>query len=228
VYPRYPGPPSLRTTFWYRPYVVTLDHGLHQPCYLRFRLPSCRRNRLCTMHVSFGVPPRSQVHGLASASFCFVDDHRVSTVLIAVFQVRPFGLTAPTMASADFSLRGFFHVTLSGTKRDLPGYDASAFTLMPVGSTPWSSVQVSGFSLLCCLTPPCRLVSASCSSGQRFASGFLQTSSHLQRPCLRLTLPLVGRVEVFHLLAVRPAGRTKKKPGECRAFPYCLQRFDYC
>ena len=68
----------------------------------------------------------------------------------------PFSRTAPTMVSADFSLRlagspftaGVLPATLraaygvrprsmrgsSGMRRDLPGYDAPAFTLMPVGS----------------------------------------------------------------------------------------------
>ncbi|MAB25145.1 MAG: hypothetical protein CMK78_12485, partial [Pseudomonadales bacterium] len=60
-------------------------------------------------------------------------------------------------------------------------------------------MQVSGFDLYGCLTPTRRLVSASCSSGQRFASGFLQIRSHPRHPCLWLTLPLAGRVEDFHL-----------------------------
>ena len=40
---------------------------------------------------------------------------------------------------------------------------------MPVGSTPCRSVQVSGFGDFGLLTPAWRLVSASCSSSQRFA-----------------------------------------------------------
>ena len=70
-----------------------------------------------------------------------------------------------------------------GTCADLPGYDAPTFTLMPVGSTSWRSVQVSGFDNICCLTPPRRLLSASCSSGQRFAFSFLQIRSHPRHPC---------------------------------------------
>ncbi len=46
---------------------------------------------------------------------------------------------------------------------------AALFTLMPVGSTPHRSVQVSGFDDFGHLTPMRRLLSASCSSGQRFA-----------------------------------------------------------
>jgi len=95
----------------------------------------------------------------------------------------------PTMASADFCTSiptpldvGSTKVAL-GTRADLPGYDAPTFTLMPVGYTSRRSVQVSGFDDICRLTPPCRLVSASCSSGQRFAFGFLQIRSHPRHPC---------------------------------------------
>lgn len=42
--------------------------------------------------------------------------------------------------------------------------------LCPVGSTSWCSGQVMGFADLGLLAPPCRLVPASCSSGQRFVS----------------------------------------------------------
>ncbi|MAE20836.1 MAG: hypothetical protein CMK92_00225 [Pseudomonas sp.] len=49
-------------------------------------------------------------------------------------------------------------------------------------------------------TPP---PSASCSSGQPFASGFLQIRSHPRHPCLPLALPLAGRAEDFHLQVVR-------------------------
>lgn len=93
------------------------------------------------------------------------------------------------MASADFCTGippphggGSTEVAL-GTCADLPGYDAPTFTLMPVGYTSRRSVQVSGFTDIGLLTPPCRLVSASCSSGQRFAFGFLQISSRPEHPC---------------------------------------------
>ena len=95
----------------------------------------------------------------------------------------------PTMASADFCMGfpppfdvGSTEVTL-GTLADLPGYDALTFTLIPVGFTSRLSVQVSGFDDICRLTPPCRLLSASCSSGQRFAFGFLQIRSRPRHPC---------------------------------------------
>lgn len=50
--------------------------------------------------------------------------------------------------------------------------------------------------------PRCAALTASCSSGQHFASGFLQISPRDEHPCLPLTLPLTGCVEDFHLLVV--------------------------
>ena len=70
-----------------------------------------------------------------------------------------------------------------GTHADLPGYCAPTFTLMPVGFTPQPSVQVLGFDDFGHLTRLRRLVSASCSSGQRFAFGFLQIRSRPRHPC---------------------------------------------
>ena len=70
-----------------------------------------------------------------------------------------------------------------GIREDLPGYDTPTFTLMPVGSTSQRPVQVSGFDDNGRLTPLCRLISASCSSGQPFAFGFLQIRSYPRHPC---------------------------------------------
>ena len=92
---------------------------------------------------------------------------------------------------------------------------------MPVGYTPHRSVQVPGFSLLCCFAPMRRLVSASCSSGQRFASGFLRIRSRPRHPCLWLALPLVGRAEDFHLQVSAPCRAHEKdsRPDRPRRFP---------
>src|SRR5437773_3056588 len=54
---------------------------------------------------------------------------------------------------------------------------------MPVGYTSQRSVQVSGFTNICLLTPLRRLISASCSSGQRFAFSFLRIRSRPRHPC---------------------------------------------
>ena len=53
----------------------------------------------------------------------------------------------------------------------------------PVGSTPQLSVQVLGFDDIGHLTRLRRLISASCSSGQRFAYSFLRIRSRPRHPC---------------------------------------------
>lgn len=105
---------------------------------------------------------------------------------------------------------------------DLPGYDAPAFTLMPAASTPAASGQTSGFGDSGLLTRCERLLCGSCSSGQRFALGFLPTNASRPRSCPsarpslcravnRLT-PFLS-VRCFTVEQVRPAGRTAKKPA---------------
>ncbi len=41
--------------------------------------------------------------------------------------------------------------------------------------------------------------------------GFLQILSYPRHPCPQLVVPLIGSTKVFHLLGLRPAGRTKKR-----------------
>jgi hypothetical protein len=53
-------------------------------------------------------------------------------------------------------------------------------------------------------------LSASCSSRQRFASGFLPTPGHPGNRCLPLTLAHVGCVEDFHLQMSAPCRAHKK------------------
>ena len=74
----------------------------------------------------------------------------------------------------------------------------ATFTLMPAASTTTSSVQVLDFEEYGLLIPRSCLVCDFCSSGQCFASGFLQIPPHDGHPCLRLTVPLVGPVADFH------------------------------
>src|SRR2546423_13197360 len=66
---------------------------------------------------------------------------------------------------------------------DLPGYDAFTFPLMPAASTSRLSVQVSDFEDISLLIQPCRLICDFCSSGQRFACGFLQIPPRGGHPC---------------------------------------------
>src|SRR5579862_4740989 len=70
-----------------------------------------------------------------------------------------------------------------GTPPDLPGYCTSTVTLMPGGYTSQRSVQVLGFTDIGLLTPAAPPPSASCTSGQRFAFGFLQIRSRPRHPC---------------------------------------------
>jgi hypothetical protein len=83
---------------------------------------------------------------------------------------------------------------------------------MTVGSTPVGSVQVLDFEDLRLLIPHVRLVSASCSSIQCFASDFLQILPHGGHPCrAAMQFPLSGLLGTLTRWRVRPAGRTMKK-----------------
>jgi hypothetical protein len=93
-----------------------------------------------------------------------------------------------------------------------PGFDAPTFTLMPVGSAPCLSVQASGFDDNGRLTQarrlyplPVRQASALPSASSRFAVA-------RDTLAVRLTLPLAGRVEDFHL----PFRAHYKKPRRRR------------
>ena len=103
------------------------------------------------------------------------------------FHVRPFvplalALLWPRLTSGDPSQHLSMPVA-QGRPPDLPGYCALTFTLMPVGSTSRRSVQELGFASMCPLTPAVPPLSASCSSGQRFAFGFLQIPPRDGHPC---------------------------------------------
>ena len=111
-------------------------------------------------------------------------------------------LLRPRLTSVHPS-RHFTTPVAHGRQNRYPRVIRATFLRMPVGSTSQRSVQVLGFGDRCHLTPLRRLLSASCSSGQQFASGFLQIRSHPRHPCLWLTLPLAGCVEDFHLQVVR-------------------------
>lgn len=89
----------------------------------------------------------------------------------------------PLLTSGQPSRRLSTPVAPSGSYPRPPRVRRVTFPLMPVGFTSWRSVQVSGFDDSGHLTPPCRLVSASCSSGQRFAFDFLQIPPRGGHPC---------------------------------------------
>ena len=121
-----------------------------------------------------------------------------------------------TMASADFSvperLLFFFSEPRVQKERHLrsPRVRHDTFTLMPAAFTPARSRQVLGFGMSSYLTPCNRLICDFCSSGQRFAAGFLQIPPHDGHPCLWLTLPPDGRVRDLHPRVSRHAGRTSR------------------
>jgi hypothetical protein len=74
-----------------------------------------------------------------------------------------------------------------------------------------------GLSTLPLANPTVPPLSASCSSRQRFASGFLPTPSHLRNRCLPLTLAHVGYVEDFHLRVSAPCrAHNEKTPTNLR------------
>jgi len=70
-----------------------------------------------------------------------------------------------------------------GRTTDLPGYCALTFTLMPGTYTPVPAVQVLDFEDNGLLIRHRRLVCAFCSSGQRFACGFLRIPPRDGHPC---------------------------------------------
>jgi hypothetical protein len=104
-----------------------------------------------------------------------------------VFHVRPFSpnwhLLWPVLTSGNSSCN--LSIIVAPCKSpDLPGYDAQTFALIPVRSKEQRSEQVPGFDDNRRLTPLQRLLSASCSSGQRFAFGFTPRFADTPRhPC---------------------------------------------
>ncbi|MDY5113485.1 MAG: hypothetical protein SPE66_07190, partial [Bilifractor sp.] len=52
-------------------------------------------------------------------------------------------------------------------------------------------------------------------TGQCFAYGFLQTSSHDDALAFSCILPTAGRIRDSHPLERAPAGRTAKEQGKC-------------
>ena len=91
-------------------------------------------------------------------------------------------LLCPRLTSAGSSLR-LSTVLALGKPTDLPGYCASTFPLMPAAYTSRLSVQVSDFESICLLIQSCRLLCGFCSSGQRFACGFLRIPPRGGHPC---------------------------------------------
>lgn len=145
-----------------------------------------------------------------------VNRHLLRLRLTSARSSRRLSTRGSTMANVQIS---------QGNSRDLPAYACRIYvTAFRASIGLWRFVPPHP------AVPP---LSASCSSGQHFASGFLQIRGHPRHPCLRLTLPLAGCVEDFHLQVTRLAttakrvaltrnapclAHTKKSPAHCRAF----------
>ena len=112
-------------------------------------------------------------------------------VKIQAFSDRSFRLLCPRLTSYPPPAEG---PTFIGEIR-YPRVMRYTFTLMPATSTTMLSVSVRDFAGQCLLIQHVRLICSSCSSGQCFASGFLQTIPHGGRPCRWLTVPLTGSVK---------------------------------
>ncbi|MCR5789281.1 MAG: hypothetical protein K6G83_05260, partial [Lachnospiraceae bacterium] len=74
----------------------------------------------------------------------------------------------------------------------------------------WRSVQLLDFSLYGGLIHASQPIRDFCSSGQCFASGFLQTPPHDDALASGCILPTAGQIRDFHPLERAPAGRTIK------------------
>ena len=85
--------------------------------------------------------------------------------------------------------------------------------LMPAVYTSILSVQLLDFEDICLLIQHRRLIYDSCSSGQHFACGFLQTVPHETALAVRLMVPAAGPIEDFHLQVSVPCRAHKKKRG---------------
>ena len=79
----------------------------------------------------------------------------------------------------------------------------ATFILIPAAFTSVISLQVSGFEDIGLLTQYDRLICDFCSSSQCFACGFLQPIPYGVSLAVRLTVPLVGPAEDFHLQVIQ-------------------------
>ncbi len=157
------------------------------PCAaLRFRFSTSRRTSLSTRHDPRQVPPVYLRAGLTFVSFCFVDSHRdllsYSRVSCLALHSALAKLIWPLLTSGGSSQRLTTPVALRQTTRSprvlrthLHAYLCRIYAA--------ASVQVSGFACIGLLTPLRRLLSAGCSSEQRFASSFLRIPPRDEHPC---------------------------------------------
>ena len=114
-----------------------------------------------------------------------------------------------------------------GRSPDLPGYYALTFTLMSVGSTSARSVQALGFDDSGRLTPRRRLYPLRVPRTSALPTASFRFSVAQDTLAVQLTLPLVGRVEDFHLQVSAPCRAHQKTPRfAARRFFVEIKRFE--
>src|SRR5215475_1402243 len=166
-----------------QPQVAAFDHPLHQVI-LRFRSPGCRRADLGTQAARYGLPARLRRLGLPHESFCFFSPLRDHP---SYSRSRRSALRCPHLL--------WPRLTSECASEDLPIPVAqrhalrSPRVLRTLIHAYARRIYVIAFRTRTGLRSPLPAhpavppLSASCSSRQRFASGFLQTPSRLGRPC---------------------------------------------
>ena len=180
------------------------------PCQAPHRLASCAASGL---HPPLRLPLRVLLlHRFASRS----------SVLLSASLFGP-SAPSPTMASADFWLSLSTPLDADSTRQILARSPRVLHTHLHayVRRIYAASFRVSiGLRRIWPPHPDTSPISASCSSDQRFAYGLLRIPSRPGHPCLRLTFPLTGHVEDFHLRVGAPCRAHQKKwPHGCAAIP---------
>jgi hypothetical protein len=102
-----------------------------------------------------------------------------------------------------------------------PGYSALTFPLTPFGSTSRRCVQELGFASLGPLTPPCRLYPLPLRQASVLPTASSRFHLAMDTLAVRLTLPLGGRVEDFHLQVSAP-GRAHRPEDLASSQPFLL------
>ncbi len=184
---------------------------------LRFRSPICRRAKLRTASLRARLLACTTRYGHPCGCFCFIASLRDNPAYsrLRCSALRRHRLLWPLLTSATASENLSIPVALRHVGRSprvlrthLPAYArriyVTAFRTCIGLSISWPADPT---------VPP---LSASCSSRQRFASGFLPTPGRPGNRCLRLTLAHVGCVEDFHLPMSVPCRAHKEKPGDLR------------
>src|ERR1041384_6082632 len=169
-------------------HVLSLDHCFHQLLGLRAGVFShCRDS--CRTQLALSLFPTATLRvgiGLLSHTICVSCRHRnlrlLSVSSCSGLRSGRYNLLCPLLTSASPSRHLSITVVLDRLT-DLPGYCALTFPLMPAAYTFKLSVQVSDFEDMRLLIQLARLVCGFCSSGQRFACGFLQIPPRGGHPC---------------------------------------------